>query len=112
MSCVRVLISVSEPWELGESVRWRLLAGEVLHSADDRALVKLDHTINFGGCSWGYVVVEPRHQGKRIDALQAGEKLICGFTGVSEEQVRKTPSLDTKNWRGGLAFIGDFEPTK
>jgi hypothetical protein len=110
----RVLISVSEPWELGESTNWQVIPGKVLPSANDacgRVLVKLDYSINYHGSSWDYIVAEPRHEGIRIDALRSGERAVCGFTGITNEQAGSAASLDTQHWRGGLAFIGDFEAT-
>jgi hypothetical protein len=73
-------------------------------------LVRLDDQIDFEGCKWGYVVAEPRHQGRTIDGIQIGDKLICGFTGIREEEIQGNTSLDLRDWRGGLAFIGDFQP--
>ena len=115
MNTRRISISVSEPWELGEALKWRPMRGELLQSVNDepggRALVRLEEVIVYRGSVWRYVVASPRHPGKEIAAVQTGDKVLCAFTAVSEQQVEAGDPLETENWRGGLAFIGDFEPT-
>lgn len=110
---MQILISISDPWELGESLRWQPLRGELIESVSDehggRALIKLDEAVNYHGSACRYAIASPRHKGNEIGAVQAGKKLVCAFIGISEQQAEVSP-LDTKNWRGGLAFIGDLEP--
>ncbi len=110
----RVLVRVSDPWDLGESLRWRPLEGELLQIASDerggRALIKLDDRIEYRGSVCRYVVAAPRHEGATIAAIQKGEKVFCNFTGISDSQAASSDPLDTSTWRGGVAIIGDLEP--
>lgn len=109
---MRISISISDPWELGEALSWHPLTGELLTSVKNehggRALIKLDNPISYYGSNWRYVVAAPRHQGDEIGALETGKKIMCAFTGIPDEQAEAGSPLDTQNWRGGLAFIGDL----
>ena len=116
MNPMRISISISDPWELGEALRWKSLQGELLRMVNDehggRALIKLDEVIDYRGSNWRYVVAVPRYQGNDIAALHTGKKVLAAFTGISDQQAESTNALDTSNWRGGLAFIGDIEATR
>jgi hypothetical protein len=114
MNPMRISISITDPWELGEVLKWQPLRGELLQIVNDehggRALIKLDDAINYRGSNWHYVVAAPRHQGNEIARLQTGKKVSGAFTGMSDQQAESRSPLDTSNWRGGLAFTGDVEP--
>ncbi|TAK56179.1 MAG: hypothetical protein EPO25_01695 [Gammaproteobacteria bacterium] len=111
---MRIAISISDPWELGEVLKWQPLRGEVLQTVNDdrggRALIRLDDAISYRGSNWRYVVAIPRHQGNEMAGLYSGKKVLGAFTGISEQQAESSNPLDTTNWRGGLAFSGDVEP--
>jgi len=111
---MRISICISDPWEIGEAIRWQPLLGELLHTVNDehggRALIKLDNALNYRGLSWHFVIASPRHQGEEIAALQTGKKVPAGLTCISDDQAQSDTALDTSNWRGGLAFVGDVEP--
>jgi hypothetical protein len=114
MKSMRILISISDPWELGEALKWQPLRGELLQTSNDehgdRALIKLDDAIDYRGSQWRYVVTASRHEGTEIAGLRSGKKIIAAFTGISDQQAESGNPLDTSNWRGGLAFTGDVEP--
>jgi hypothetical protein len=40
-----------------------------------------------------------------------GEKVCSAFTGISDEQAESDNPFDISKWRGGLAIIGDLEPS-
>jgi hypothetical protein len=111
---MQISISVSDPWELGEALKWQSLRGELLQMVNDdhggRALIKLHDAVNYRGSVWRYVVAAPRHQGNEIAGLQTGKKVLAAFTGISDQQAESSGALNTSNWRGGLAFVGDLEP--
>lgn len=115
MNTQRVVISIADPWDLGEALSWRPLHGDLLTvelgEHGGRGLVRLDARVEYNGSVWLYVVASPRHKGSTIDAVQQGRSVICVFTGISETQASSPNSLDTSWWRGGgLAFIGNLEP--
>jgi hypothetical protein len=112
---MRISIIISEPWELGESVKWQPLRGQLLQAVNDelggRALIKLDEGICYRGSNWRFVVATPRHQGDNIVSLHNGKRVASALTGISDQQAESSSPLDTSNWRGGLAFVGDVEQT-
>jgi hypothetical protein len=111
---MRVTITISDPWEVGEAVHWRSLAGLVSQMVDDgrggRMLIKLDDPIKYRGSAWHYLIGAPRHAGDRVVSLQTAGRLRSALTGITEQQAISDDPFDTSNWRGGLAFIGDIEP--
>jgi hypothetical protein len=111
---MRIAISVSDPWDFGEAIGWKSLAGQMLQIVDDeqggRALIMLDEAVNHRGSAWRYLVAKVRHQGDKITALQSGKKVLSSMIGISDERARSAQPLDTDHWRGGLALIGDLDP--
>lgn len=111
---MRIAISVSDPWDFGEAIEWKSLAGQVLKVADDeqggKALIMLDDAVTYRGSAWRYLVAKVRHQGDRIAALQSGKKVLSSMIGISDERARSVQPFDTDHWRGGLALIGDLNP--
>lgn len=116
MKAARVRISLSDPWDLGESIGWRILHGSVVMTSREgrggRVLVRLDLPILFRGESYQFAVGAPRHEDAHMGALQGGDEVFCSFVGVSEEQARSESPLSTEHWRGGLSFIGTIALTR
>jgi hypothetical protein len=115
MHPMRISISISDPWELGEALNWQPLRGQLLQTVDDehggRALIRLDNAISYQGSNWRYLVAAPSQLGSEIAGLHRGMKTVGAFTGISDQQAESSSPLNTSNWRGGLAFIGDIEPS-
>jgi hypothetical protein len=111
---LRVIITISEPWDLGESIQWHPITGELLQFIDDgqggRMLIKLDRPIKYRKSEWQYVVGAPRHCGDRVESLWAGTGILSALTGITGERAMSDNPLDTSDLRGGFAFIGDVEP--
>jgi hypothetical protein len=114
MKTPRIQVSLSDPWDLGESLKWQPLCGVMLKVNIDaqggRALVKFDQPVAYRGEFYQFAVAAPRHEGSSLKTLQDGGKVFCSFTAVSEEHAQSENALSTEHWRGGLAFIGDIEP--
>jgi hypothetical protein len=113
MSRNRVVVQISDPWDLGELLQWQPLQGELLRLQGDavggRGLIRFDKPISYKGLTCTYAVVSPRHVGVDLTAIERGGKVDSGFTCISDEQAGSAAALDTSNWRGGIAFIGDLE---
>lgn len=113
MKTLRVQVSLSDPWDLGESLKWQPLVGELLKiDAEDRggrALIKFDQKLHYKGVSYQFAVASPRHEGVSLSSLQSGAKVFCSFTGISDEHAQSKNALSTEHWRGGLVIIGDLE---
>lgn len=110
---MRISIMLSDPWDLGEALKWQPLRGELLQITHDehggKALIELDERIIYRSFVCRYVVASPRHKGSEIGELQNGKKVFCAMTGISDEQAKSSAAIDLSNWRGGVSFIGDIE---
>lgn len=108
---MRISITISDPWELGEATKWQPLCGNLLQTRDEgRGLIKLDDAVSYGGSIWHFAIASPRRRGDEVGALQTGKKVAATFIGISDEQAGSADAFDTHDWRGGLAFMGDIEP--
>jgi len=110
----RVSISVSEPWDLAQALKWRALRGEVVQTVDDDlggwALIRLDDPVKHRGSVCRYFLASPRLDTKAIFELLAGDDVFCAFRGVSDQLAESGHPLDTSRPSGGLVFLGDAEP--
>ena len=109
----RVRVTLSDPWDLGESLSWQPLSGELVRVGVEgkggRALVKFDQRLIYHGESYQFAVAAPRHEGSSIGELDKGRPVFCSFIGVSDEHGQSQNALSTEHWRGGLSFVGDIE---
>ena len=110
---MRVSLTISEPWEVGEAIHWHALPGELIkeETVNGRAtvLLKLDEPINLGASRWLYVVVAPRHAGDFIAELRLGNKVSVSITGITAQQALSQNPCDLSGWRGGLGCVGEIE---
>lgn len=106
-----ILITVSDPWDVGEAIDWQPIRGRLLQTetteSGGRALVRFDQPIRYHGAAYSYAVASPRHEGRDIAEIRAGKSVDCALTAISDEQAQSSNPMDTSRWRGGLAFIGD-----
>jgi len=111
MKTTLVEIKVSDPWELGESIIWQPLHGEIVCVVSNKlgggALIRLHESLNYLGAKWDYLIASPRHHGVEIIGIENGKSVGCGVTGITEAQAKSDAPFDLSAWRGGLAFIGD-----
>jgi len=110
---LRVMIQITDPWDVGEELGWRALYGEVQRVCNDKeggqALIKLDALVLRGGQPWSFLLAAPRHEGMTIAQVGHGKIVTASFLGVSDEKAWSHALLDVEDWRGGgLAFIGDL----
>ena len=110
---MRISIMLSDPWDLGEALKWQPLRGELLEMTPDehggKVLIRLDEDVSYRDSVCRYLVASPRYKGSQIAELLTGKKVSCGITGISDDQAKSSAAMDISNWRGGLAFIGDIE---
>lgn len=109
----QLTIMLSDPWELGEALKWQPLQGNLLRSVNDekggQALIKLEKSLEYRDAICRYVIASPRHEGVEISNLSVGKSVLCGLTGISEQQAESSNPFDLSSWRGGIAFIGDVK---
>jgi hypothetical protein len=114
MNPLRISITISDPWEVGESVNCETLSSELLQTQDTghggKALVRFKRPLRYRGQMYYYAVASPRHEGRFIHEIEAGKSLDCALTGISDEQAHSSSPMDMSKWRGGLAVIADIKP--
>jgi hypothetical protein len=112
MNSLRIEISLSDPWDLGESLKWQPILGQMAlgaeHPSHGRVLVTLDQPIEFGGSMYRYAVAAPRHEGRRVAEVADGRSVLCSFIGITDEQAKSPDRTSIEGWRGGLSFIGEL----
>ena len=100
-----MLVTVSDPWDLGEALKWQPLPGELVRIVRDgdggRALIKFDRPIQYRGSICHYAVAAPRHEDGDIAMIEEGTKVDCALTCISDEQAQSSNPVDTSDWRGG-----------
>lgn len=110
-SVPRILVTVSDPWDLGQAVNWQAIRGQLLQTestdSGGKALVRFDQPVFYHGAAYNYAVASPRHEGRNIAEIRAGKSVGCAFIAISDEQAQSNNPLDTSRWRGGLAFVAD-----
>lgn len=107
---MNVIISLSEPWELGERLGWRPLAGQVvttvLDDAGGQVLIRLQEPLLLGNSSWHYVIASPRHEGSTIAALEEPEGLIGAIIGVPDDKAESRQPFTAGRRPSTAYFIG------
>src|SRR5687768_4748470 len=83
---IHIEIHISDPWDLGEALRWEPLKGEIIATNDlpigGKALIRLDYSFNYKNTECEYFIARPRYTGANIGALFKGKPVICGLTRI------------------------------
>ncbi len=107
----RIDVKISDPWELGEAVRWQPLAAKIVSIQGESVLLRLDCPFEFKATTCEFFVASPRLEGYSISELDEGKPVFCGLTRISREQAASSNPHDLSRWRGGLTLIGNLDPT-
>lgn len=111
MNSLSVSITVSDPWDVGEAVKWQPIRGTLLKrqatSQTSSGLIKFEAPVNYRGSCYYFAVAWPRRKEDSIAEVYAGKMVCCGITGISAQQAESDNPLDISKWRGGFAFVGD-----
>jgi hypothetical protein len=112
----RVLIRLSDPWDLGESFGWEPLGAEIVAIRDNAEcgalLLRLENPFIYKDVRCEYFVATPRHEGTSVqDMVTRKSPVLCGITCVSEDRLEAEDPFDLSWWRGGVAGIGDVTVT-
>lgn len=95
-----VQIQVSDPWDLGEAVRWSPLQGTARRETP--LTIELDTPLQVGGQQISWLVGNPRHGDQALSATPQPYNLL----GV--DQLDADPEVIISRWRGpanGMAMI-------
>ena len=114
MKPIPLTITVSDPWDLGETVNWQPIKGQLIQMKDDerggQALVKFDAPLSYRGLVYHYAVASPRLEGNHMVEVNDGKMVCSALIGISDQQAESNNPLDISRWRGGLGFDGDVQP--
>ena len=105
---VTVELSLSDPWKLGEYLRWRSLEALVLREDHDGWLVELVQPFQYQDREYRYVVVQSRHEGEELAQVSEGVEISCCMTLTTVERANSDNACDVSWWRGGHAMIGSI----
>jgi len=109
LSTSKVVMRISDPWELGEALKWEALDAEIISVIGDNILIRLLKPFVYRETRCEFFVASPRHEGDHIEALSNDKTLFCGMTRVTPEQANSNNPFDLSRWRGGVALIGNLD---
>ncbi|MCY3000367.1 MAG: hypothetical protein NTV21_00960 [Planctomycetota bacterium] len=79
MEPVRVRFQISDPWDLGESLGWKPLVGDLIdvveQNGQEHGLLRSDAPFGPAGEERRHFVTGPRHVGKAFADLFTGTKI-------------------------------------
>lgn len=107
----KVSMRISDPWELGEALKWKAFDAEIIAVRDETVLIRLLTPFLYEGTTCEYFVGSPRHDADHVDKLCNGKSLFCGLTRITSEQARSDDPFNLTKWRGGIAIIANLDPT-
>lgn len=102
---LKVVIRLSDPWDLGEALGWPAIPGTVAHGEADSWLVELDRPFVHANAEYRFLVVCARHVGRPL-ANAVYEDVPCNMIRTTAERAASESSCDISWWRGGHAMIG------
>jgi hypothetical protein len=84
----KVAISLSDPWDLGESIGWRELSATLTLGPapdDTAAIVVLAEALSVGTSEYKTFAVSPRHFGRSMSEVLAGDEVFASFRSSNQE---------------------------
>ena len=111
-----VVLELSDPWDLGESLEWKVLQATVIKqgiqpesgfgSESESIIIRLKEPFTFKGLNYEYLQGSPRHEGDSFRVLRRKKSSVfCSFTRIPPEQVASAAPFDLSWWRGGGGVI-------
>lgn len=104
-----VMLKISDPWELGEAVRWEAFPAVLLTRQGESVLLRIKQPFEFKGKKREFFVASPRHRGDSMNQLYQGRSLFCGMSEIARDFAMSENPFDTSKWTGGIALIGELE---
>jgi hypothetical protein len=110
---MKITITVSDPWAVGEALNWRPISATVVSMRPQQeqgtALIEFDPPLEYDGRHWRFGVASPRHVGDRIAALDQGPDLFAAVTTIDNDSSRSNWRAATERRGDGLYFIGNIQ---
>lgn len=104
---MKVAVSLSDPWEMGEALGWPTLTGTVVHRGSNAWLLELDQPFTFSETQYRFLVASARHHGSSLESSESGE-VSCNLVRTDPGCVTGKDPCDLSWWRGGGAMIGSI----
>lgn len=104
---MRVTLSLSDPWELGEALGWPTLIGTVVHRGTKKWLVELNQPFTHSGVEYRFLVVSARHAHSTL-ADSTSKWVPCNIVRTTVDRASEVDPCDLSWWRGGGAMIGSM----
>lgn len=112
-----VFLELSDPWELGESLEWKMLQATVIKQGiqpesdfgpeSEAIIIRLKEPFSFKGLNYEYLQGSPRHEADSFRALRRKKgSVFCSFTRIPSGQISSESPFDLSWWRGGGGVIG------
>ena len=110
----RIIIKLSDPWDLGEKINWQALEAVILDLKNDEdrttsIAIKLAIPFEYKNTRCEFFIASPRYEGSNFSQLNKGSSIFCGLTRISSEQIASDNPFDLSSWRGGIGLIGEIE---
>jgi hypothetical protein len=100
---------ISDPWELGEALKWETFDAEIISVIGDNILIRLLKPFIYKETRCEFFVASPWHEGDHVEALRNNKTLFCGMTRITPEQANSDNPFDLSCWREGIAIIGNID---
>jgi hypothetical protein len=108
-----VVIKLSDPWDLGETLHWKPLRALVFlvdnTTTPSRLILRLTDPFEYKRIPCEYFVATPRHEGGVLTDLLSRKSVFCALTRIPETRLQTEDPFDLAWWRGGPALVGELE---
>ncbi len=109
---LRVMINLSDPWELGEARHWEPLEGVIINEKIEGTrpfiIIQLKESFEYKNVVYEYFIASARHVDDSLKDLSKGKAVFSSFTRIPPEQIMSSDPFDLSWWRGGIGLIGEI----
>ena len=107
-----VVLRISDPWDLGESVGWQSYRASVLAGDKEKVLIRLDEPFVYEGQQREYFVAASRHERHSVTDLAQGKSIFSNMVQIESDRVDFGDLLNEARWRAGtgIMLIGNLDP--
>ena len=102
---MKVVVSLSDPWDMGEALGRDTILASVIHRAANAWLLEVIEPFIYEDVEYRFIVVSPRHAGKSL-AGSVSQDVPCNMIRTTPERAMAADPCDVSWWRGGGAMIG------
>src|SRR6187402_2131668 len=97
---IRVIFSVSDPWEFEDENGGPEIAGVIEAANSSSVLFHADAPFVVDQASYDWILCVCRHEGRGVEELTKGERTSYNGIGIPNDRLDEARMLDAKWWRG------------